>query len=220
MSHGTHSIPIPFQPPLSLLGKGKGALLLCVLCLLCALCAGCSDDKDDAPFPDLITEMADCPTDGEGRLLTIVLDDDTRLTLTNPQTGLKANATYRALADYTLSDGKATLYGLKSCPFLRDSTAVGQCDPVNVASLWMTRRYLNLHLLPKTQGQAAHTWGYITDSIRSRHAYLRLHHRQGSDPTAYTADQYASLPLEDIEADTLTFRIETFAGMKTWTLTK
>ena len=197
-------------------GEGLGVGLLFLFLISLSSC----DDKDDGPYPSIVTELADCPTDAEGRMTQIVLDDDTRLTLSNPQTGLKANAVYRALAGYTLSDGQATLYSLTAAALLRDSTAIAQCDPTNVASLWLTRRYLNLHLLPKTQGQGRHTWGYIVDSIAGDHAYLRLHHRQGSDPASYTADQYASLPLDSIAANTITLRIATFSGTHERTFTR
>ena len=173
----------------------------------------CHDDNDDSPFPNLMTEMVDCPTDAKGTMTTIVLDDDTRLTVTNPQVDLKPSVVYRCLADYVIEDdGKATLYGLRSCPILRDSTALAKTDPLGVVSLWRTRRYINLHLMPKTQDKGTHGWGFITDSIREGHAYLRLHHRQGDDPMAYSDDVYASLPLDLVEADTITLRIQTFAG--------
>ena len=177
--------------------------------------SSCGDDGEEA-FPNLVTEMADCPTDEAGILQSIVLDDDTRLTLSNPRTGLQANALYRCLAAYVPdTKGRATLYSLTSARLLRDSTAVAQCDPTGVASLWRTRRYINLHLLPKTQGGPPHAWGFVVDSIRPGHAFLRLHHRQGSDPAAYTTDLYASLPLDLVEEnDTITLRIRTFTGTK------
>ena len=178
--------------------------------------SSCNNDKEE-PYPNLITEMADCPTNNAGTMVKIVLDNDTELPLSNPQTGLKANVVYRCLAGYTLDNGQATLYNLKSAHFLRDSTDVAACDPTNIASVWRTQRYLNLHLLPKTQG-GTHAWGFITDSIVDRHAYLRLHHRQGDDPTAYTTDVYASLPLNLVEADKFTLRIVTFKGTKEWEL--
>ena len=179
--------------------------------------SSCSDDKDDAPYPSIVTDMVDCPTDDEGKMKEIVLDDDTHLTLTNPQSGLKENVIYRCLAGYTLSGTSATLYQLKGATLLYDSTSIARTDPTNVVSLWRTPRYLNLHLLPKTQGGRQY-WGFITDSIADRHAYLRLHHAQGDDPTAYSTDVYASLYLKDIAADTLTLRIHTFAGWREWTL--
>ena len=150
----------------------------------------------------------------------IVLDNDTRLTLSNPKKGLKPSVIYRALVGYTLdgNGGQATLYSAKATVLLHDSTSVAQCDPVNVISLWRTGRYINLHLLPKTQNQGQHAWGFIVENITDRHAYLRLHHRQGTDPTAYSTDQYASLLLSDIEADDFTLTIETFSGTRSWEL--
>lgn len=179
--------------------------------------SSCRDDNDDSPYPSLITELVDCPTNSDGTMVKIVLDDDTELPLSNPQTGLKADVIYRCLAGYTLDKGQATLYSLKSAALLRDSTSVAQCDPVNVVSLWQTRRYINLHLMPKTQG-GEQSWGFITDSIVGNRAYLRLHHRQGTDPTSYSTDVYASLPLKLLEANQYTIRINTFSGTKEWEL--
>ncbi len=188
-------------------------LLSFVFSLLPFVLLSCSDDKDDGPYPSIVSEMADCPTNSEGTMVKIVLDNDTELPLSNPQTGLKPNVTYRALAGFALDNGKVRLYSLKSATLLRDSTSVAQCDPVNVTSIWRTRRYINLHLLPKTQG-GEQSWGFITDSIVGNHAYLRLHHRQGTDPTSYSTDVYASLPLALVDADTITLRIRTFSGTK------
>lgn len=192
-------------------------LLSFVFSLLLFVLLSCSDDKEDGPYPSIVSEMADCPTNSEGTMMKIVLDNDTELPLSNPQTGLKPNVTYRALAGFALDNGKVRLYSLKSATLLRDSTSVAQCDPVNVTSIWRTRRYINLHLLPKTQG-GEQSWGFITDSIVGNRAYLRLHHRQGTDPTSYSTDVYASLPLKLLEANQFTIRINTFSGTKEWEL--
>ncbi len=192
-------------------------LLSFVFSLLPFVLLSCSDDKDDGPYPSIVSEMVDCPTNSEGTMMKIVLDNDTELPLSNPQTGLKPNVTYRALAGFALDNGKVRLYSLKSATLLRDSTSVAQCDPVNVTSIWRTRRYINLHLLPKTQ-EGEQSWGFITDSIVGNRAYLRLHHRQGTDPTSYSTDVYASLPLKLLKANQYTIRINTFSGTKEWEL--
>ena len=192
-------------------------LLSFVFSLLPFVLLSCSDDKDDGPYPSIVSEMADCPTNSEGTMAKIVLDNDAELPLSNPQTGLKPNVTYRALAGFALDNGKVRLYSLKSATLLRDSTSVAQCDPVNVTSIWRTCRYINLHLLPKTQG-GEQSWGFITDSIVGNRAYLRLHHRQGTDPISYSTDIYASLPLKLLEANQYTIRINTFSGTKGWEL--
>ena len=194
------------------------SILTSLLFLLTTLLSlSCSDDND-TPYPSIITELADCPTDAQGTMSSIVLDDDTRLTLSNPKTGLKSSVTYRALVGYTLgNDGYATLYSAKPATLLKDSTDVGISDPTNIVSIWRTGRYINLHLLPKTQG-GNQTWGYLVERIEGQHAYLRLHHRQGSDPISYSTDQYASLPLDLVDADRFTIRIETFQGLREWEL--
>lgn len=207
------TVPLPHRQGL---GVGLFSFLILLSSFLISL-SSCHDD-DDAPYPSVITELADCPTDAQGTMSSIVLDDDTRLTLSNPKTGLKPSVTYRALVGYTLgNDGYATLYSAKPATLLKDSTDVAISDPTNIVSIWRTGRYINLHLLPKTQG-GNQTWGYIVERIEGQHAYLRLHHRQGSDPISYSTDQYASLLLSDIEADTFTLTIETFSGTKSWEL--
>ena len=126
--------PLPHRQGL---GVGLFSFLILLFSFLISL-SSCHDD-DDAPYPSVITELADCPTDTEGKMTTLVLDDDTELTLTNPKTGLKPNATYRALVGYTLgSNGHATLYSAKAAALLRDSTSVAVSDPVAVVSLWRT----------------------------------------------------------------------------------
>ena len=183
----------------------------------CAFLLSACHGDEVAPYPSIITELADCPTDAEGRLTRIVLDDDTELSVTNIQSGLQSNVCYRALVGYTLEEeGRAKLYSLTGAHILHDSTFIAPIsDPVNVASVWCTARYLNLHLLPKTK-DGQHSYGYVVDSVIDRHAYLRLHHRQGNDPLAYSTDVYASLPLEELNVDRITFRIPTFKGMHVW----
>jgi len=192
-------------------------LLLIPLTVTLSFLASCHDD-DNVPYPSLITEMADCLTNADGVLDSMMLDDDTRLGVTNAQADLHPNAIYRCLVGYTLEGTNATLYSLRSCPILRDSTAIAVSDPLAVVSLWQTRRYINLHLFPMGQ-EFKHHWGYITDSIQGRHAFVRLHHRQGNDPLSYSSDVYASLPLDSIDADTLTLRINTFTEVREWTFT-
>ncbi|MDE7166697.1 MAG: NigD-like protein [Bacteroidaceae bacterium] len=186
----------------------KGSLFFLSLFCLWA----CNESHGNDIYPNIITELADGITDTEGNLTKLELDNNTILNLTNPQTGLTPNAVYRCLAGYTTNEqGTATLRSAVSAYLLHDSTAVATTDPVAIVSAWRTPRYINFHLRPKTQG-GKQTWGIIVDSIVGRHAYLRLHHRQGTDPTAYSTNVYASLFLSDIEADDFTINIETFSG--------
>ncbi|MCD8303018.1 MAG: hypothetical protein LUC44_08405 [Prevotellaceae bacterium] len=174
------------------------ATLLPMLCL-----TACSDD-DDA-YPSIVTELVDGLTNSRGEMEKILTDDDVYYSLTNPQSGLVPNAAYRCLCGYTADGVNATLYTLSGAYLLRDSTEVAVKDPLAIVSAWQTRRYINLHLSVKTQGGTQY-FGYVTDSIVGRHAYLSLHHRQNGDPEAYSTDVYASLPLDSIPATTITLQ--------------
>lgn len=178
--------------------------------------AACSDD--DPPYPSLVTELCDGYTDADGRLTRLELDDGTRLALATPLPDLKENAIYRLLAGYTRADTVATLLSAQSALYLRDSSAVLRRDPTAIDAAWLTPRYLNLRLRPKTQGGTQY-WGYAIDTLRADTLFLTLHHRQALDPEAFTTTLYASLFLERLpQARTLVFTVNTYDGPKVWTL--
>lgn len=191
------------------------SLLLILFLLAFSSCT----KEDDTTYPNVVTEMADLLTDNAGRTTTLLLDNGTSYSITNPKSGLKANCIYRVLSGYIPIGTSAQLYNTQGAYILNDSTNTQKADPTKVLSVWHTSRYINMHLTPLTQGGTQH-WGIITDSIVDGHYYLRLHHNQNGDPTSYTTDVYASLPIgEDttIPADNaITLRIQTFDGIKTY----
>ena len=191
--------------------------------------SSCSHD-DDAPYPSIISEMADLYTNESGTLTKFVLDNNKEYRISNPQSGYHAKALYRVLCGYVPTDNSARVFQLTSAYILRDSVERRKQDPTSVLSVWRTERYINMHLASKTFGGRQH-WGFITDSIvshtdaegkTSSHAYLSLHHNQNNDPTSYTEDVYASLPLDSIKGvdkqAPITLSIQTFDGKKTFEL--
>ena len=179
----------------------------------------CSE-SDDFTYPSIVTEMADCASDAQGTIRRITLDDGRTYTLTNPLAGYAQNAVYRAMCDYTLEpSGSATLYQTMGAYVLRDSADAPLHHPTNAESAWITPRYINLHLRPKTYGGRQY-WGYVTDSIEGGTAYLSIHHNQCGDPLAYSTTVYASIPLDSIPTGSIHLSIHTFDGVKTWTFRK
>lgn len=191
--------------------------------------SSCSHD-DDAPYPNLITEMADLYTDEQGMLDKLVLDNNTSYEISNRKSGYHPKALYRVLCDFLPSDGKAEIYRLTGAYILRDSTSAVRHDPVTLRSAWRSPRYINLHLAAKTQGGTQY-FGFAIDSIVAttetdgtahQHAYLSLHHNQNGDPTSYTGELFASLPLDSLKdfdkQAPITLRIHTFDGKKTFEL--
>lgn len=190
----------------------------------------CSDDEDNVtPYPSVVTEMADLPTNESGVIERILTDGGEEFYLTNPRSGYRAKAVYRGLCGYVKagSNGSrrlARLASLHTVLLLRDSTATERrADPTRVVSAWRGGEYINLMLTPQTQGGMQY-WGYRQDSLRERngmkHLYLSLHHGQNNDPTSYSETLYASLwlkPLTEVApGDSLWLTVETTEGPKTW----
>lgn len=192
-----------------------------VLLLAFFLLVSCS--KDDAtPYPPIVTEFADVQADAQGRLVTLITDDDCTLRISNLVEGFQENAGYRAVCGFVReANDEVTLYSMQSVAFLRDSTATPRHDPVAAVSVWGTRRYINMHLRPMTRGGQQY-WGFCVDSIKGRTAYVQLYHNQNDDPLAYSQDVYASLPVDSIPGhatlDTICLTIPTFKQNKTWTI--
>ena len=182
---------------------------------------GCKGD--DESYPSIITEMADMYTNSEGVNEKFVTDAGVTYTITNSQNGFVPKARYRILCGYVPSGSSATIYQSQGVHYLRDSTSVAAADPTGVKSAWRAGKYINLYLAPLTQGGEQY-WGFITDSIRDGHAWIRLHHRQNADPLSYTQATYASLPVDSIkelqEGDAITLSINTFSGIQTWEFRK
>jgi len=177
-----------------------------LLLLICLFTLSCS--HDDEVYPNVITDIASIKTDNNGTMRTLVFDDGTQYNIANELTGYIKNVAYRVLVGYAPTDAtSARIYNLTGVNVLRDSTETPRRDPVRLLSQWRTPLFINLHLAPKTQGGKQH-WGFIVDSIATRqdaagdttrHAYLSLHHNQNGDPTSYTTDVYASIPLDSIK---------------------
>lgn len=192
-------------------------IVLPALCI--AALASCSDDDAEA-FPSMITEMADVETNDNGFMTHLTIDTGKRYTLTNPIKGYKPRVVYRAVAGYVVEGQvKATLYSLEAAWILRDSTAAPLHDPADAVAAWRAGRYINIRLANKTQGGSQY-WGYAIDSVCGRNHHISIHHNQNGDPAAYTANVYASIPVDSIAdaaaGDTITLSVHTGSAIKRW----
>jgi len=199
-----------------------------LLLLIPLFVVACSDDERDEPYPSLITEMALLSSDASGNINSFTTDAGTTYTLTSSLTGAHANARWRFLVGYVLKESqRATIYSLDPVIVLRDSTArpTAYRDPVGFVSAWLGGGFVNLHLTPKTKG-GVQSWGFLRDStslnaVGGTTHHISLYHRQGSDPTAYSADTYLSLALDSVQheastADSIKFTLITFSGKRAY----
>lgn len=198
--------------------------LLFSLLALAAMVVACGDDDDEKVYPSIVTEMAMMRSDDACMIYSFTNDSARSFTLSKPiDTGVK-NGLWRMLVGYVLEDdGKATVHSLERVVATRDSTDIADVrhDPVGFVSAWLGGGFINLHLAPKTQG-GKHYWGYVRKGLRSNTAggttlSIALHHRQGSDPQAYSTDAYLSISLDSLAAepgspDSVELSIQTFEG--------
>lgn len=197
----------------------RRGITLWSITLLCLIpFSSCSEDK--GPYPDIVTEFAEIQANDQGMAEVLTLDDGRSYGITNKIADLKPKAHYRVVCGYVAQQQQATIYNLEPAYVLRDSSDIACCDPTGILSAWMSKAYINLHLRPKTQGGIQH-WGFITDSITTHHTHLSLHHCQNGDPTSYSRDVYASLPLDSLKGtangDTITLSVKTFNGAQSFT---
>lgn len=174
-------------------------------------------------YPAIVTDFASMHADKNGMADTLTLDDGQSYSINNHIADLKPEANYRVVCGYITEGKQATLYSLISAYYLRDSSLIAKQDPIGVLSAWKSGKYINMHLLPRTQ-EGEQYWGYCIDSLTTRHAHLSLHHSQNNDPTSYSTDVYASIPIDSLNGiaagDTITLSINTFKGIQTWTMKK
>jgi len=180
--------------------------------------AACHDDEVET-YPSIITEFAIVKADALGALFQFTTDDGITYDMLNRVEGYDTLQAYRVVCGFVPEGKKATVYQLYGVHVLHDSTSVVSHDPINVLSAWRSSKYLNMQLLPRTQGGRQY-WGFAIDSLRTSHLFVSLHHKQNNDPTSYSQNVYASLPLDSIigrtDNDTLTLSICTFSGTKQW----
>lgn len=203
-----------------------------ILSLVAALCllTACDDDEDGTTYPAIITEMVMMRVDAKMHI-TIQTDKGTTYNVTNKLEGLVPKAIGRMLCSYTLdAQGGARVYKLEGVKVLHDLTEKVKTpvyDPVNFVSQWQQGKFINLHILPKTQSDPSkHTWGFIRTGQHPNAAggvthELSVHHNQNSDPLAYSSDYYLTLVIDSVskpfsDKDSVELTLQGFNESRTW----
>lgn len=198
------------------------------LAIVCSIAACSDEDEDGTPYPPLLTELGDFPSDNTGIVHTFRCDNGTEYQLETTLTANSPNTVYRQLCTYeTIAASSPTVrvHSLGSVHILRDSTERTQAaDPTTVTSVWRGGAYINLMVNPRTQGGKQY-WGYRTDSLHiirgnRRCLFLSLHHNANNDPASYSTTIYASIPLKELKqiqpGDSVVLKAFLPTGLKAW----
>lgn len=206
-------------------------LLIPTVLLSLSLVVACTIDayeKGEGIYSLMTAELVEAYVSSDKYVGQVETDQGEQLTLQQPYTAKwiqTADTTYRALLYYNkVRAGEVEPVSMSRVGVLQlhDSIKGGmKTDPLYVESAWIAknRRYLNLRLRLLTGSTddetAQHSIGLLRDTIASTPSHLRLqlYHDQGGCPEYYSFVTYASIPLVDIKADTITLFINTYDGV-------
>lgn len=205
---------------------------LLLFSLLFLSCTQETYDTGEGEFSQVRADLVDVHVRGDKRV-DYVLTDDGDLLRTQPPFTVgwieKPDTTYRALLYYNLKDGlvDGVSMGQVLVPTIKPVSRFKggmKTDAVHLTSLWRAHNgcYLNLRLRVMTgavdgEAMGKQAFGCASDTLvvhDDGHStlHLRLYHDQGGQPEYYSREVYLSIPLQDTEADTLLFRVNTYDG--------
>jgi len=177
---------------------------LTILLLLCGSC-----QEDDYVYPDVLTELAEAQTNDKGTLTYLLTDkgDKYRVLEREGLEGLTPDSIYRALCVYQVTDtqGKTVqLYSAQKVLSMLPKPASAftdgvRTDPLEIQSIWLSGRYLNMVLLPMAKDKS-HIYHFVENGLTQRteggnQLELTLYHDQNGDYEAFTRKTYLSIPL-------------------------
>lgn len=204
-------------------------LLLMAVCLLSA-CSQDSYEKGADLEPNEAADFVEAHSNAH-KLIDYFLTDKGERINTTPTAYSWVHTPdtfYRAIIDYYQTGQAITVKSCKQVNIARimpaDSVKSGvKTDPVKMESVWLSQslRYLNASIYLKVGSTAdnsiKHRLAVVSDGTHlhlngKRTLMLRLYHDQGGMPEYYSERIYFSVPLENVEADSICLSINTYTG--------
>lgn len=214
---------------------GRGAVLSAFLFSLILSCTQDAYEKGEGTYSLMRADLVEAHVRNDSLIDQITTDDGDQLTLTVPRKQSwvkKCDTLYRALFYYNKKENQQAevlasnmINVLNIIPL--DSVKQGmKTDPIKLESMWIgkNKRFLNVGLYLKTgqstDAKTVHRLGIVRDSIQTNtdgtHTLcVRFYHDQSGIPEYYSARTYFSVPLYNLNADSLQLTIQTYDGSVT-----
>ena len=185
------------------------SVILLTCCL--SLFISCNNDDDDST-PSFMMEYADLLSNESGVLSTAITDGGEMLNILNPQSGLKADSTYRYIIIYLQEQNgiRISSYGHVISDSPRTLNKPVKTDSVTMQSIWRARHYINLTLkiMRKDKG---HAFAFLHQGITTAadgHKTLNilLYHDSKDDLPAFSNTGYFSCSLANFTDSLVTGR--------------
>lgn len=200
----------------------------CVLALVLVSCEQDSYDKGNGDYSQMVAEMGLAYTESDVRVQRILTDDGEAYQVAHPfKSSLmpKADTVYRAIFYYNKTEDGVDVLGLNNVYVLSPrKLSVVKTDPVRLESVWMgkSKSYLNLSLYvmmgATSDKDAVHHFSCHKDTVivhdnGKRTCHLTLYHDQAGIPEYYSQRTYFSIPVQGLQADTVSITVNTYDGL-------
>ena len=200
-------------------------------------CTRDSYEKGEGKYSQMRGDFAEMHIDSDKKANAITTDDGDLLPLKelfSSQWISTADTTYRCILYYNKvkgTDGKmlAEIISAGQVPCvqvkpLKKFEGEVHTDPVKFESIWMSKtgKYLNLSLqlmIGQTDDTTAiHQLGLLSDTLivnpnGKRTLHVFLNHDQGKVPEYYSTQVYMSVQASTLDADSVSFKINTYSGI-------
>ena len=205
-------------------------------------CTRDSYEKGEGKYSQMRGDFAEMHIGSDKKANSITTDDGDLLPLKelySSQWISTADTTYRCILYYNKvkgTDGKmsAEIISAGQVPCvqvkpLKKFEGEVHTDPVKFESIWMSKtgKYLNLSLqlmIGQTDDTTAiHQLGLLSDTLivnpnGKRTLHVFLNHDQGKVPEYYSTQVYMSVQASTLDADSVSFKINTYSGIVEKTL--
>ncbi len=172
-----------------------------LVCMMAITLVSCGEEE--GTYPSLVTQIANFTTNSTGKVTALLTDESVSHTILNTLYAQKPDTVYRALCTYVPETNGITLKGATWVWVLTPTKAPKKELPLTIVSAWRSGRYINLHLRLKHK-EAEHSLSLSQDSIVGNTTYLSVRHPWVDDVDAWTADTWASIPIEEVSTEHIT----------------
>lgn len=201
----------------------------------------CTGEENSYVYPSVKLEFISAQTDASGKIISLTTDKDVTYTIEKDRTDskLSTNTLQRIVCNYIATEpadnsqnASAVIYSLikavSPTPVKLASGAQMKTDPVDIQSVWLSGRYINMTLQVMLQSKT-HLFHFIETNTTIKNGVpsinLTLYHDKNDDVEAYTKIAYLSVPLDKYiqqypNGFNVSMSIQTFNdGVKTYTFT-
>lgn len=207
-------------------------LILALSTLALLACQQDAYDKGEGKYSLLKAELVEAHADATKQIDYVVTDEDQQLALTQPHAAkwvTTADSTYRALLYYNkVDDRRAEVVNMAQIPTASilspdDLKEPLKTDAVKLESVWRstTKKYVNVGIVLMTgeapDATAKHSLAIVAQRMQmhadgKRTLAVVLHHNRNGMPEYYSMRTYFSIPIKNVEADSLQVCFHTYDG--------